>query len=1190
MKLLFICLILFVQCLVISQEIEHNHSIHHAFIENKGQWDDKILFKSHFKGGNLWIEQGKFMFHLQDFSALQKAHTSSKPVPDSDKYMQDVIHLNFKGSHKVTEILKFNPTKAYYNYFIGNDKEKWTKEVRGYSEAILQQLYTGIDLKIIEQEAELKYEFHVAPKVTPSQIVLDFAGQKKIAISKQGELLIETKLGTIRENKPYAYQIINGKLIQVACDFEINGNEVRFKLGKYNSDVALVIDPELVFATYSGAITDNFGMTATYGYDGTAYSGGILYGNSYPTPDPNAYDVTSNFTVVQVSNSITTDVFVSKYSSDGTTMLWTTFIGGGNDTQGTETVHSMICDQNNNIFIYGSTSSTDFPIVGGFQSTHAGGSNLLINSNGANFGNSGIDIFVSRISSDGHNLLASTYMGGSNNDGVNYNVFGGNYGVNQYDSLTTNYGDQFRGEIMLDQNNNCLIASCTRSTNFPTQNAVQPTIGGMQDGIVFMLNENLSSLLFSTYIGGSNNDACYSVKIDSSFNIVFAGGTSSSNLQQTTGAWQPNYMGGKVDGFVGKLNQTGTVLQRITYVGTSNYDQVFFVEIDRDDNVYLLGQSRGGTFPVINATFSNPNSTQFIAKLNPDLSAVLNSTVFGNGNTTNLNISPAAFLVDNCGNIYVCGWGANILLNTMLSGMPVTPDAYQGTSPNGFDFYLMVMNRTFSDLIYGTYLGGNQAREHVDGGTSRFDKNGIVYQSVCGGCGGIPSDFPTSPNAWSDQNLSSNCNNVVFKFDFGITPNAEFTVDQTSGCAAFEVTFDNTSTEDDSYLWDFGNGNLDSTTFNPTIIYTEPGVYEVSLFVTDSICQVTDVAQITIEVLDSLIVDAGADIELCAPVSITLTGNSFGTSDSFIWSTNNTFNDQLNTTLSDSVLTITPSGSAVYYFQGSNAFCNDYDSVLVTFTSSSLELNGETSICAGDQTTISLSNNNPSINFTYQWAPASSIIGSSSETSVVVSPAVTGYIYITASASNGCLVEDSILINVSNLGNTSVVASSSDYYVVQGTTVTLTGEPGGSGYTVVWTPSNAVTNPTVSQTSAVIEESTLFTYTVSDGFCTKSDTVFVQKIELACEEPFIYIPNAFTPNDDNENDVLFVRGPVVEEMLFRVFNRWGELVFESTSRSVGWDGTFKGRPCDPDVYDYYLEGICVGGEEALIKGNVTLIR
>jgi PKD repeat protein len=95
----------------------------------------------------------------------------------------------------------------------------------------------------------------------------------------------------------------------------------------------------------------------------------------------------------------------------------------------------------------------------------------------------------------------------------------------------------------------------------------------------------------------------------------------------------------------------------------------------------------------------------------------------------------------------------------------------------------MVINRNFNTLLYGSYLGGNQAREHVDGGTSRFDKNGIVYQSVCGGCGGV-SDFPTTPNAWSSSNLSTNCNNIIFKFDFEITPEAQFTADQTSGCAA----------------------------------------------------------------------------------------------------------------------------------------------------------------------------------------------------------------------------------------------------------------------------------------------------------------------------------------------------------------------------------------------------------------------
>lgn len=1170
---------------VFSQEVDHDHSIHHAFMENKGQWNANVLFKSHFKGGNLWVEQGKMMFHLQDFSAYQAAHGGQKVDENSAYFRQDLIHLNFVGSQRVQTIEKSTPSSAYYNFFLGNDRQYWVSDVRTYHEATLKELYPGIDFRIIEQKDQLKYEFVVQPQADPNQVVLAYAGHKNLKIDKKGNLEIETFLGTIRESKPYVYQIVNGKVVEIQARFEIDGDYVRFALGTYNPSVELVIDPELIFATFSGSVTDNFGMTATYGYDGTAYSGGMIYGNAYPTPDPNAFDVTSNFTVQNVANSVTTDVFVSKYSADGTTMLWTSFLGGGDNAQGTETVHSMICDLDNNLYLFGATSSYDFPMQGGYQTTHAGGASFFVNSNGANFGTAGIDMFVSKLSANGHNLLGSTYMGGSNNDGVNYNVFGGNYAPNQYDSLTTNYGDQFRGEIMIDSLGNCLVASCTRSADFPVLNAVQATLGGMQDGVVFRLSSDLSTLQFSTFIGGSNNDACYSVKIDSSYNIVFAGGTSSTNLQATAGAYQATYNGGKVDGFVGKLNPSGTSLQRITYLGTSNYDQAFFVEVDRDDNVFILGQSRGGGFPVVNATYSNPNSGQFIAKLNPQLSTMMQSTIFGNGNG-NINISPAAFLVDNCGNIYVCGWGGNILSGPALTNLPVTSDAFQGTSPNGYDFYLMVVNRTMSDLIYATYLGGNQSQEHVDGGTSRFDKNGIVYQSVCGGCGSY-DDFPTTPNAWSNINLSSNCNNVVFKFDFGITPNAEFTASATSGCASFEVTFDNFSTADDSYLWDFGDGNLDSTTFNPTITYDQPGTYQVYLYVTDSICQITDMAEIAITVFDSLVLDAGPTQELCTPTPITLSGNSFGTADQFVWSTSNTFTNPLNNP-GDSVITVTPTGTTTYYFQGSNSFCSAYDSVEVVFVSSSIDLAGDTEICAGDQTTLTLTNNNPSINFTYQWSPASVIVGTSTGASVVVNPSVSQYVYVVASASNGCLVEDSIFVTVSSLGNTAVIGSANEYFVVSGITVNLTAQP--DGYTYTWTPSDAVSNPTIQNPTALIEASTLFQVSVSDGICTKSDTVYVQQIELACEEPFIYIPNAFTPNGDGNNDVLFVRGPVIEKMLFRVFNRWGELVFESTSRSVGWDGTFKGRPCDPDVYDYYLEGICVGGEEALIKGNVTLMR
>ena len=1170
-----------------AQEIEHQHSIHHAFIENKGQWDKSILFKTHFQGGNLWVQQGKLLFHLQDYSQYQKAHGNPLYTENSNTFKQDVVHLNFAGANEITAISKGKPTAEYYNYFIGNDRSKWASDVHGFNEATLLNLYNGIDLKLIEENEQLKYEFHLAPLANPALIQLDYAGQQKISIDKEGNLIVTSKLGNIRENKPYAYQIINGKIKNVNCDFEIIDNKVQFKLGNYDPKIPLVIDPILVFATYAGSVTDNFGMTATYGYDATAYSAGTIYGNVYPTPDPNAYDVNSNFTVPNVVNSVTTDAFVSKYSQDGTTMIWTTFLGGGDDTQGTETSNSLICDKQNNLYIYGVTSSTDFPIQGGYQVSHGGGTSLFISSNGANFGTTGTDIYVAKFSANGQNLMASTYMGGSLNDGVNYNIFGGNYPANAYDSLTTNYGDQFRGEIMLDSSNNVLVASCTRSTNFPITNAVQANNAGMQDGIIFKLNSTLSNLMFSTYIGGSKNDACYSIKIDSSYNMVFSGGTCSSNLPATAGGWQNAYNGGISDGFVGKLNPTGSILQRISYLGTTNYDQAFFVEIDRSDNIFVLGQSRGGTFPVLNAAFSNPGSGQFIVKLSPNLTTLLNSTVFGNGNA-DINISPSAFLVDYCGNIYVSGWGANLLLNTPLTGMAVTADAFQAAAPNGFDFYLMVINRTFSTLLYGTYLGGNQAREHVDGGTSRFDKNGIVYQSVCGGCGGV-SDFPTTTNAWSNNNLSTNCNNIIFKFDFEITPDAQFTVDQTSGCAALEITFENTSTTTDSFLWDYGDGNVDSTTVNPTITYINPGVYDVYLYVTDSICQITDTALVIITVYDSLLVDVPDAIQLCVPIEISLIGNSFGTADSFLWSSNNQFTDQLNTTLNDSTLTITPQGSTIYYFQASNADCSIYDSVIVSFTSSLLLLSGDSTLCAGDQTQITVTNQNPSINFTYLWSPSSIISSQPNETTVLVNPPTTQYLYVTASASNGCLIEDSILISVSNLGNIPIVAAASEYIVVEGTTVTLTGTPS-TGYSITWTPITGVTNPSIAQTTANMTSTTLFNYSVTDGICLKSDTVLVKVLEFVCGDPFVYIPNAFSPNKDGDNDILYVRGILIDKMIFRIFDRWGEMVFESTNPANGWDGSFKGKFCDPDVFDYYLDVTCIDGQKNLIKGNITLLK
>ncbi len=1219
----FICLFLILQNVALSQDIEYEHSIHHAFIENKGQWDENVLFQSKFKGGNLWIQQNKFVFHLQDFSATHAAHAGNKSDVPNKGNRQTVVHLNFVGSKKVEEIQKFNSTKSYYNYFLGNVKEKWASDVHGYSEANLVSLYDGIDLKLIENQEDLKYEFHVKPQINPNQILLEYSGQKNVEIDKNGNLIVSTDLGNIIENKPYSYQIINGKVIEVKCEFVLLNNQVSFKVGKYDLEAELIIDPALIFATYSGSVSDNFGMTATYAHNGDAYSGGTVFGNAYPTPDNGAFNVSSNFTLPNwVFNGIDytgygiVDVFISKYSSDGTLMLWTSFIGGGDDIQGTETVHSLISDVNDNICFFGATSSVNFPTTAGcFQNTHAGGSpNFNLVANGAFFTDQGTDIYVSKLSSNGHTLMASTYVGGTKNDGVNYresatlystapflSVYGN---LSDYDSLTSNYGDTYRGEIMLDSIGNCIIASSTHSINFPVLNAFQPSNSGQQDGVLFKMTANLTSMIWSSYFGGSKNDGCYSVKIDSSYNVVFSGGTCSNNLTNTSGKWQSSYNGGSSDGFVGKLSPNGTTLSGVSYIGSTYYDQAYFVEIDRNDNVFLLGQSYGGQFPVFNAPFAtlynNSNASQFICKLNPTLTTVMNSTTFGSGSSSP-NISPSAFLVDKCGNLYVSGWGGSVFQSGIaLNNMPISSDALYLTPPSGFDFYLMVINRKFSNLLYATYLGGNNAKEHVDGGTSRFDREGVVYQSVCGGCSrcdintvnppypcGPNSDFPTTPGAHSNTNNSPNCNNIVFKYAFDIVPKAVFETDGTEACSDIAVTFENTSTVTDTYLWDFGNGQTSSTIFNPTMLYTNPGEYEVSLFVTDSVCHLTDTMSVVITVFDPITLTVTPNIDLCIPDSINLVANTNGGGISFQWSSDLLFSDTLNISTSDSTLSITPLTSTTYYVEviGPGG-CSSIDSVQVNFTSSALTFSGE-KVCLGDTSSVVATNSISSITFDYVWSPSSIITTPSNTNEVFVNPPSSQYVYVTATASNGCVVTDSIFILVGNV-SPDAIASTSDNLIPEGSTVTLSGLP--NGYSYSWSPIIGVENPTSQVTNVQVDVTTLFTLSVTDGICTKNDTVLVKVFPWVCDEPSMFIPNAFSPNADGQNDVLYVRGKMIKDMTFRVFDRWGELIFESFDRGVGWDGTYKGKKMDPDVYDYYLKVTCIDNIESIVKGNITLLK
>lgn len=1175
----------------ISQEIDTPIG-NYTFYQNKGQWPTGVLYRAKTPAGSIWLEQGRILYHFLDYSEMHENHAAHNPTVGEDgliQFHQAVVTANFVNANTAVEPEHDYQTAHYQNYFKGKNEQRWATGVYGYHHVRYPNLYDKTDLLVFEDKGQLKYEFHLAPNTDPRQIRIEYKGQEKIKLDRFGNLIIASSIGEIWEKAPYAYQIKNGKIVEVPCEFQLKGNKVSFQLGEYDKSLELVIDPELIFSTYAGSVTDNFGMTATYAYDRKGYIGGLIYGDDYPAPGP-AWNTTPNITVDDVG-TVTTDVFVSKYNEDGTTMLWTNFIGGGDNTQGTETVHSLICDLDNNVYLYGATSSLDFPVLGGIQTDHAGGDALNIAFNGTNFGTVGTDIFVSKFSADGLDLLGSTYLGGSANDGVNFKISSGTYSsALAYDSLTTNYGDQFRGEIMVDSLQNVLVISSSWSDDFPVESGFQMTHGGYQDAVVFKISADFTDLMWSTYFGGNDNDAGYSVKIDSSYNVILAGGTTSNDIPGTAGGISPTYNGGKTDGYVAKVSEDGTTIIQSTYIGTTSYDQVFFAEVDRWDNVYIVGQSLG-EMPTSPDVYSNPGSSQFIWKLNSDLTATDYTTVFGNGSPTT-DISPSAFLVDFCGNVYVAGWGGNILPGgASTTGMPTTDDAYLGDSPNGYDFYMIVLEREAASLLYGTYMGGPDSREHVDGGTSRFDKFGVVYQGVCGGCGGN-SDFPTTPGAWSDVNLSSNCNNVLYKFDFEIVPVARFEVDLLEGCAPLTLTFENESNDTTNFDWEFGPGaEILEDGPSPVVLFTEPGEYEVILTITDTICGLTDIAVKVITVYEELELEVPNDTVVCDEFTTELIANSNGSAISFHWSDDPDFGTMLNDDDMDSTIVVSPTETTTYYIHASNGWelCDLVDSVTITFVDGAIEVMNDTIICLEDTVYLSASNLFPEIEMTFDWAPNEHLFFEDDNLAAGVPPS-SMYYYLTAETDLGCVIEDSVWVEVREIDPASVYATATPDLVPEGGTTVLEAFPDDPGFEYYWLPDAGVANPTEQTTEATLYETKTYTVIMSDGICQTGTTVTVTTYEYFCGDVYIFVPNAFSPNGDGENDVLYVRGQNLESINLKIFDRWGELVFESTDQGEGWDGTFRDKPLDPDVYVYHLRVICFDQQENLIKGNITLLR
>ena len=746
------------------------------FIQNKGQWNGRVRYEAALPAGRLFVQPQALTYAFLDPAALSHRHQSAgngsaagdaAGAPASVAAHAYTVH--FEQSSARAPLTAEAPTAGERNYFVGNDVRRWASHVGAFRRLRYHELWPGIDLTLYENDGQrLEYDVLLAPRAHPARVALRYEGADGLALDAAGNLVVKTSVATTTELAPRAWQTdAAGRRQPVACRFVLKNQTVTFALGAYDHDRALTIDPTVQFSTLTGSTADNWGFTATYDNAGNLYSGGIAFGAGFPTT-MGAY---------QTSFSSLEDMALIKYNtsvSGPAARVWATYLGGNS----ADFPHSLVVNNQNELVVLGSTSSNNFPTTAGaLQRNFAGGSALNPFNTSTSPGTvqyqmpGGADLVVCRLAVDGSALLASTYLGGSGNDGVvPPPPMGGAAG-----SISANYGDAFRSDVLLDGDGNVYIASKTSSSNFPgiAQGFSAAYRGGLCDALVCKLNTGLSAVMWAGYLGGTNADAAYSIQRDDQGRVYVCGGTTSTGLATTAGAYLATAPGG-VDGFAARISADGRTLERATYIGTATYDQAHFLQLDATGNVYLLGQTLG-VFPITPGLYNVPGATQFVQKLNPDLTASLYSTVFGSsGSPSRPNLVPTAFLVDDCERVYISGWGGETnsqngeWIGGSTAGMPVTATAVQRTT-DGSDFYLAQFGAGMRSLDYATFFGQVGGNEHVDGGTSRFDKRGIVYQAVCATCLGTQG-FPVPPGAgsYSTRNGSSNCNNGAFKMTFEI--------------------------------------------------------------------------------------------------------------------------------------------------------------------------------------------------------------------------------------------------------------------------------------------------------------------------------------------------------------------------------------------------------------------------------------
>jgi len=622
-----------------------------SFTQNQGQFGEKTRFRCDAPGATFYLAADEVVYLITRRTDEPADGEFDSPRYSIVEYAEPrlgqeglLIKAQFIGANSSPVVAGVDRLSQVNNYFLGNDPSRWKTNVANFACVVYREIYPGIDLKYYGDGRSVKYDFVLRPGADVSTIKIRYEGVEGMQVTPGGDLEIETAFGPIRERAPLIYQQIAGERRRIAGRYEIK------EPGVFGFDVdqpfspahPLVIDPELVYSTYLGGASEENAFGVAVDEQGSAYVVGWTYSGDFPTANP--YDETHNGS---------RDIFVTKLSPSGDSLLYSTYIGGSGPDEGL----GIAVDSEGNAYINGQTWSSDFPTVVPYDDSFNGNR----------------DVIVAKLSSSGDSLIYSTFLGGGALD--------------------------LGWRITVDHEGCAYVVGATQSSDFPTENPYDASLDGYEDAFVAKLSSSGRILEYSTYLGGTENVHGYGIAVDAQGSACVAGFTLSTDFPMVNA--HDDTHNGSGDAFVAKLSAPGNSLLFSTYLGGSNWDDGSPIAVDGEGNVYVAGRTSSPGFPAVNGYDPDHNGERdsYVAKFSSNGDSLVYSTFLGGSDDDYV----LGLAVDACGNAYVCG-------HTNSPDFLIAGDG-SNIHQGGYDAFVLELACSGRMLVGNTYLGGASFEE-----------------------------------------------------------------------------------------------------------------------------------------------------------------------------------------------------------------------------------------------------------------------------------------------------------------------------------------------------------------------------------------------------------------------------------------------------------------------------------------------